>query len=351
MAKHLSRNILFFFTIAFILSTNACSGSRSKYLQLSDGIAIVSFSGILPKEIETPSQEVVQILQNEQEAFHILDLSGMYAYSAVQYFVPIADRVTELRVDIAGNVAEHFSTLPEYKNLKTLCLDDYEMIGISSEVEELLEILRSCQSLENLIIKQRGTGVYHFSQGLKADSLVQTINGVTLNEWNPWDELVHDEDKYYYTVSYLADTFESYFASYTTSTDRPSQIKGKILIANVIESGSLLFHDYYPDTNAFAKKNIATSLDECAAVIMIHAEYSFVGSYTDGSKAYDSTYSIEVFDTNNQIRYLPFEFISIKAPEKKDWDYSTDEDKAHHPRYDGGELLRFLETIISTDGE
>jgi len=331
------------------------AGEYSGYLEISDGAAIVKLGGKLPKDQEAPCQEVVNILMKRTESFNTLDLRGVYVHSALTYFGPIADCVTELRVDKAGNVAEQFSILPEFKNLKSLRLthnyNDLVESGFDpKEAEKLLEILRACTQLEDLTITPHGRGFYQLSNGLIADARLKTINGVTLSEWNPWSELIDENDRYYYTTYSLADSFDLVCSTYEISSEKPPRIEGKILIANSIESGPLSFMDYLVNTVEFHRKNFATSLDECSAIIIVNCEYEHYDWYTDGTEAFSSIFSIKVIDTTNNIIYAPIEFKTVKPPDEKPWNYSAeDNDVKYYPRYDVGDLFSFLkvELILS----
>jgi len=328
------------------------AGEYSEYLEISDGVAIVKLGGKLPKDQEAPCQEVINILLKNVESFNILDLRGVYVHSALMYFGPIADYVTELRVDKAGNVAEQFSILPEFNNLRSLRLthnyNELVEVGFDlKQAEKLLEILRVCPQLEDLTITPHGRGYYHLSKGLIADARLKTVNGFTLSAWNPWSELVDEDDRYYFTTYSLADSFDLVCSTYEVSSEKPPGIGGRILIANSIESGPLTFLDYHVNTVEFHRKYFATSFDECNAVVIVNCEYEHYDWYTDGTEAFSSTFTVKVIDTTNSIIYAPIEFKTIKPPNEKPWDYSAeDNDAKYYTRYEAGDLFSFLKMVL-----
>lgn len=339
---------IYSFIFMALLCLSAC-GDDSKYLKVTNGVATVSTDDIRDlNEKKKAHEDILQNLKSIKKPFHTLVLNGQRgADSLVSLFTPIADNVKELV--IAGECGR-LNNLSSYKNIEVLQVGSFDFSN-DEEVKGAIDNLMACPKLRELTIRQPGGQYYYaLSRGIKAGELIQTINGKAVADWAPEMELNNTPQKYHFTAGVVSDMLELELDSYKEYSTPPPHIRGKILLAEKVNSEPIKFTFRHGDKKiagtkiSFAEKYYATTASECAAIVVMHASYEQFCTYTDGSIGFSGRFSVQVIDPVNKIKYAPVPFLTVIPRLTKQAHTGSGRE---FPGYDFDKFVELLDTMVT----
>ncbi|CAK7015443.1 MAG: hypothetical protein DELT_02240 [Desulfovibrio sp.] len=339
---------LYSFIFIVLLCLSAC-GDDSKYLKISNSVAMVSTDDIRDlNEKKKAHEDILQKLKNSKKPFHTLVLNGQRGSdNLVSQLAPIADNVKEL---IIAGECRRLSNLSVYKNLEVLQVGSFDFRN-DEEVKGAIDNLTACPKLRELTIRRPGGQYYYaLSRGIKAGGLIQTINGKPIADWTPETELNNTLQKYHFTAGVISDMLKPELESYKEYSTPPPHIRGKILLAEKENSGPIKFVFRHGDKKiagtkiSFAESYYATTASECAAIVVMHVSYEQFGTYTDGSIGFSGRFSVQVIDPVHKIKYAPAPFLTVIPRLTKQARTGSGRES---PDYDFDKFVELLKTMVT----
>ena len=243
---------------AFLLS--ACKPS---YITISDDTAVIDIDKAIGADYsqghyEKIGKAIVNNLHNRNSPISSLIIAGNWDM-VVDYFEPIAEYIIELEIPSLGSGGAQLS---QFTNLQILRINYAPMSMSNGGAARVFSWINDLPSLEELYIQPFGEDAYVFYSNIRNSGLSLTINGLSIAEWNPSSDF-DDSDKYAFMVGEMRELVER-DDLFTTSSAFPTNINGKILVADKNENEQMIFKSYLETTGS---EFYASEINECSAVI------------------------------------------------------------------------------------